>query len=1092
MNLIETSIHSLSAELERQKVSLHTTQEATSASQSDLATCRGMCREHHIAISNLFTHLSHAEAKAAALKQETSQLVDRLNAMAHGINQFETRIAGAQYQLKEQVNFHAVQQATRMDNFQNSIVGPLFSAFQHLLVGDSPSQAHPGVQEALARRGCRQLSAGPVQDESVSATSSGPTPGVAAAVITTMARSMSQDSNAPLAKTSKSYCQPASGELDSSQNNHLPLSSNIANGSSSVVGASELNDPQSSSSIFRTSLDPPPTRLQPQVLPLPLDESLQHQELATESEPLQATPPSSLSHPSASPLVTNTNPQPPEEGPKKACGSDSATSDLHRTTGGHDQASNGGPDRASIPLKRKRTPSIEFVRTQFASELPKQGQPSLAGQVPAASAETAGTRLAAGALATASDIGPFLRPLQQPSAAVPPHPLRTTVNSIAEQATLVSGSANAGEVVSGGEAGLGPQSCEASEAPKPLVATVPASRQSQNEAGSLQPVLLTQVIRSCTVTSMAPADSPQQALEQTLPRPTDTVSPVSTPTERTESLNRPEANAINAKADPRLVGKLEDRLQKGAAESVRSHSVNDKSGVLEAQLGAQPQWQQATRPSAPLTASERASSATERDVHAEAHLSTHTRVDTQQQATVTVGKEASALVSSAGPSVRQTSSLKVLPHSPTSIAKPLPERTSFVAKAPMKSGETGQADSSSVSAGSPREGHAERPSEPLAVVRQAKKHASLPEKPAVACRASSEKPSWIQYLVDLSNRSRDPDLHDPYYIWAYLGRRFSVPLVITQDTLVQVSLVSATLANTLVDRKLATVVPAGENEWLEVDLEWIYDAGRRMRSSDRASRSFSAERCRFLVIPKEYMRNGIVLAGDELLRLELEVDATREIVSRAYLAVHGRIELGINLMGLPKHVLRTNPQRPFDRMCRIAEHAMSRKDVSGGERRARTLLEDDRRTREETKWWRDSEMLYHSSRSRECVHRSPEPKLSKRISDRLDSPPSARPSEAPPPKRQRLALATAALDTGSPLSELTGEEEDELLNGGEQGQIAPQTYHDLTPQEQDECLRRTRRLLNQQEQRRKQGGAVEPASTGLSLLGSSSRATAQG
>ncbi len=181
---------------------------------------------------------------------------------------------------------------------------------------------------------------------------------------------------------------------------------------------------------------------------------------------------------------------------------------------------------------------------------------------------------------------------------------------------------------------------------------------------------------------------------------------------------------------------------------------------------------------------------------------------------------------------------------------------------------------------------------------------------------------WFASLRSKPHRGQD---EDPFYIRAFVGRmRTSVPVTITRDPDVAVSLVSESFANELLHEGHATKVRSkSSNDWLEADLSWYFDAIKpHQRRHDETS--CHIRQSSFLIVPREYMQDGITLGKAELQRLRLKV-IPKTSTTRPYMAVDGHIDVGVNLLAFPFYDRQDGNPQPFDRLCRLAAFAFSRR-----------------------------------------------------------------------------------------------------------------------------------------------------------------------
>lgn len=135
------------------------------------------------------------------------------------------------------------------------------------------------------------------------------------------------------------------------------------------------------------------------------------------------------------------------------------------------------------------------------------------------------------------------------------------------------------------------------------------------------------------------------------------------------------------------------------------------------------------------------------------------------------------------------------------------------------------------------------------------------------------------------------------------------------------------LANALLRDRTATTEQSRDtigDRWIRVDLAWQFDADRRQSEGPRAS--FEQHGVLFLVVSKEDMHHGIILAKTTLDDLGLQIGYSDTCRSH-FVARDGRLAVGKLLDTFPLDKLNSELSNPFARLCRLAEFAATRKKL---------------------------------------------------------------------------------------------------------------------------------------------------------------------
>nr|CDI54513.1 uncharacterized protein BN887_00237 [Melanopsichium pennsylvanicum 4] len=333
--------------------SIFPTRQILSATRHDLTACRSSNRELQQTAAKSSAHILNQEQVIIKLGQNNAALLNRINAISHGINGFESRVAGAHHQLGERLTHSLQQQDAKIDNLQHRIVAPLFSAIQHVIVGNISGSRQPDATLLQALPGATQHHnpIGPAQQDVTNVTTSSVDPLASASI-----RSVSDSSETPLAQSLPSQSDPAptlqaAHQSAASQTlmrlqphpkpSHAPPTAPMA---APIPGSSVI-------SHGSTAFIPCGSHTMPSSPVLPRSATILSRR-SFPSFPSPITPATTVS--ATSPIVdassfSRSTPVPP-------------ISPLSTIPNNGPKPSNQSPTE----LKRKRAPSIEHVRTHFA------------------------------------------------------------------------------------------------------------------------------------------------------------------------------------------------------------------------------------------------------------------------------------------------------------------------------------------------------------------------------------------------------------------------------------------------------------------------------------------------------------------------------------------------------------------------------------------------------------------------------------------------------------------------------------------------------------------------------------------------------
>ncbi|CDU25318.1 uncharacterized protein SPSC_05152 [Sporisorium scitamineum] len=571
---VEASYEALATELARMQTSLTSTQEIVSSTQCDLAASRGLIRELQNAINRQTRYIKSLEAY---VQQENNKIIQHLNGVSHGVSQFEARATSAHVQLNDRVTYHMDQQAAKMDNFQNSIVAPLFSALHQVVVGNtvnaslpSPRRIEPIPEEDKPQDPVQLAEQG---DADTVATDHGRASSSAPSVDRT--RSSSKDSNAPLADT----CMMRSRDMPASQvaEQHTE---DVSETRDAQLLASQCNTPKMTQSS-RAAHPSPIACSSPAIRPSSENPGAVSSFTPRKDTRVTSAPVRVMPHPSpSSPESTSTH----DAAARSTPGTSRASSLLLSVSGPVDSPmpNTASPTQAtgsteSPPLKRKRSSSIELVRMNLVKTLANKAQRREAGhltpQRPVDEQPGRGHSTARTGAETASTSALFLVGPPRPLATVDPRRRgASATNQIAIGVPAVEPMHN-----EGGLSVQSPRQSWLSQTPPRSVAAeqlTPQSVAGQLTSSSLSthstmdPVVLRQPPQSNPSAVMAPFHGSQGSVSQPL-QPSNTLNsaamplkevtapsnhsqaPLIQPLQPSSVLNAAEVPSTGATADPR-------------------------------------------------------------------------------------------------------------------------------------------------------------------------------------------------------------------------------------------------------------------------------------------------------------------------------------------------------------------------------------------------------------------------------------------------------------------------------------------------------------------------------------------------------------
>uniref|UniRef100_V5EYY0 Uncharacterized protein n=2 Tax=Kalmanozyma brasiliensis (strain GHG001) TaxID=1365824 RepID=V5EYY0_KALBG len=130
-----------------------------------------------------------------------------------------------------------------------------------------------------------------------------------------------------------------------------------------------------------------------------------------------------------------------------------------------------------------------------------------------------------------------------------------------------------------------------------------------------------------------------------------------------------------------------------------------------------------------------------------------------------------------------------------------------------------------------------------------------------------------------------------------------------------------------------------DDRWILIDLSWPFDAASQTLRDDGSLVCFESKRVRFLIVPHREMKKGIILAKDVLEDQRLRVTKGSH---QTYLGADGKREEGVLLHGFQVNILNAAASdRPFERLCRLAEFAATRKPKKNENLLFRQQIQDE-------------------------------------------------------------------------------------------------------------------------------------------------------
>ncbi|KAJ9473957.1 hypothetical protein PHBOTO_004041 [Pseudozyma hubeiensis] len=971
---LEASRDSLAVELQKTRVSLTSMQEILASTQKDLFTCRSLLREHTTLINgvNQFT---------AKLKQESAQLLNHANTNWNKVHQVEAGFFQAHQNLTEHVNNIAGQQNAKIDQFQSKIVGPFFSAMQQVIVKDTSSSCSKS-QQAIDTTSAAEVRAHDSNSLQTSLKNADCQAfGSSSSSIAVDAdRSTSFDSNTPLADVCTAISRPVPAlhevhQLPQQRESTDPADPPVAsNDSPSTVRSRPANptpDPQELIQSSQTS----GTNARPAASSATVDAVLPRHagSRSNSTSPYVRIQPRPSPSPSQSPST-----------PIASAHSTPQTSRASSLSLSLPAKPNSTPVKVAAPavtdptnMKRKRSSSVECVGVKLAKGAAVALRPTTGGK---------GT-------AKANDGAQRGRPkpIQLHSNPSPAASSRETrghdalQNGISSAISPSSSSSYAFGLthIFGRPSMIPPKAASQSTRP-PGCTREPTSQQFETEeapvgepstSSALSPVIPSQTVASARGGVAGTSDTIRAAGNQPKQRVNiqDDSTSFSICAEAACGNQVDDAATIEPRAElateasescPLQVSRLQSGETAAASQPARIKTERTTAG---ARLDTQPSSASPAMVNATVTSPTQAS--------AQEVGSQETRGDTPTRRTDVEAARASPLI---GSNQSQSSGSTVtlvaeprrvsdFPAAGSSTYQPTDETSAALmpSVAPsafnqMEIRVKGRAsDEQARSEACARQSHRSSlparpetwaPAEGLRQFEPPPRHErdSQPMRRTTTADEECEQ-SLIQRLDNLRTRSPVPDREIPFYIWACLGdvgawsgsSLDTIPVVIDPDPVVTESLIAESLADDLIRRGRARKVsPQGATGILELEMAWRFDTGQHFRLPGDSDR-FESGPCEFVIVPTTYMKDGIYLGKKKLDRLGLVlVPKNRSPIPRPYLGVHGRVELGTCLCAMPPPLRRLPPFKPFERLCKLAEYAITRTEDPRYTRRR--YADDDR------------------------------------------------------------------------------------------------------------------------------------------------------
>ncbi|GAC92484.1 hypothetical protein PHSY_000037 [Pseudozyma hubeiensis SY62] len=980
---LEASRDSLAVELQKTRASLTSMQEILASTQKDLFTCRSLLREH----TTLINGVNHFTAK---LKQESAQLLNHANTNWNKVHQVEAGFYQAHQKLTEHVNSIAGQQNAKIDDFQSKIVGPFFSAMQQVIVKDTSSSRSKSPQavdsnlaaEAKAHESVYQQTR--PRDANCQERAS-----ASCSTAVDANRSTSFDSNTPLAvvcsdgsSTDAALCEAP--QLSQRRESIPRMDPTVtSSGPPSNFQSRPANPSRDPQLLDQTS--PPSGTIDGPAAPGVLVGAGLPENADSRSDPTSPYV-RTRSRPSPSPSQSASTQNASAHTTPQTSRASSLSLSLPADPNSTSAKAVTGTANTSSTMKRKRSSSVECVGVKLAKGAADEIRSTSGGKGDAKQKDVA---------QRGRPKPDQLHSTSPPSASSRQPRVNDGFRNRAPSATSPSdflSYAFGPTHIFGRPSMIPPKAASSSNHPpgSPMEPTSQHSAAQQASVGMpssrspLSPVLLSHTSQSGhkevagTAETMCAARGPplQRANLQ------DDLTSLSIRAEAA-CTNQTEAVAVTVlRADH--AGKASGsrpcqgpKVQSNEAAATSQPARAKTEGRL---LGAEPHVQASS--ALPAMVNMTVTSSTQ--VSAQEVGSQGTRGGTPSRGTDDEAARVAPLIrsnesqpsdSNRCPMAEPTSVSNFLAASP-STSQP-PSRSS-AARIPsvapsavnqMKIRVKGRAsDEQARSEACVRQSHLSylpprpgswTPAEALHQFEPAPEYEGdfQPMRRTATAEQECEQ-SLIRRLDNLRTQSHVPNREIPFYIWACLGHvgawsgnsLDTTPVVIDPDPVVTESLIAESLAEDLIRQGRARKISAqGSTGILELELAWRFDTGQHFRLPGDSDR-FESGPCEFVIVPTRYMKDGIYLGKKKLDRLGLVlVPKNRSPIPRPYLGVHGRVELGTCLCAMPAPLRRLPLFKPFERLCKLAEYAITRTEDP---RYSRRRYADDERWRAEN--WQHS------------------------------------------------------------------------------------------------------------------------------------------
>lgn len=343
------------------------------ASQSELATCKIKNEELKKEIDKLTLKLQSFEQR---VNNDFSLAGRHINAAFHRLSQVESHLTKAHHQLNERLTHTVQQQAAQADSFQNRYVAPLLSALHQLVPGAIVADQTDGAQSSTSRS-----SLSVTEKDAVDTPDASLLPSIVQQVVSTL-------------PSSQLFGPTAAEKIMASHASQSPVEATAVPTKRSASSIDMASASRSGNDAAGMELSPD----LPSTLSAPAhaaSNSVRMPNVSTSSE-LKASPSQEVQH-----LATH------------------QTVEVPSATAASSESSPG--------IKRKRTPSVEHIRTQIARRSTQSSIKS-AGISPGSTRSVSSHGTAPAALPFAHAVS-----LATPHAGTPPSKVMTTAGSDAVQ-----------------------------------------------------------------------------------------------------------------------------------------------------------------------------------------------------------------------------------------------------------------------------------------------------------------------------------------------------------------------------------------------------------------------------------------------------------------------------------------------------------------------------------------------------------------------------------------------------------------------------------------------------------------------------------